>query len=108
MIFDTIRGALKHGESVDLDDFGSFQVRASIDDLDESLYLERILTYVKRFAGTSSPPVGRTTAASASMRIARAPRRLGDRLISVWQAPYLPHIFGKGCMAPKIEPRSSR
>lgn len=41
MIFDTIRGALKHGESVDLDDFGSFQVRASIDDLDESLYLEK-------------------------------------------------------------------
>ncbi len=40
-IFDTIRGALKQGESVDLDGFGSFQVRGSIEDLDELLYLEK-------------------------------------------------------------------
>jgi SAM-dependent methyltransferase len=40
-IFETIRCALKKGASVDLDGFGSFHMRGSVDDLDESLYLEK-------------------------------------------------------------------
>jgi len=40
-IFDAISLALKKGELVDLDGFGSFQMRGSVDDLDESLYLEK-------------------------------------------------------------------
>ena len=38
-ILETIIGTLKKGETVELDGFGSFQMRGSVDDLDESIYL---------------------------------------------------------------------
>ncbi len=40
-IFDAISRALEKGDSVDIDGFGSFQMKSSVAELDESLYLEK-------------------------------------------------------------------